>query len=147
MDLTVLQSSKVLRTIRRLVKYRMMCWSRWVGREIDCLVDGCAWRWAHVRRTEVEIRTRWKRVGVLGETGPGSSVTRVWISLKEEQENRGDEGCDLEEEGNLEGDLNQLGHMNEREEKGRYLGVEKASGEGFVWGCWEDDNEDRIVCN
>ncbi|KAJ6902344.1 hypothetical protein NC651_019969 [Populus alba x Populus x berolinensis] len=95
MDLTVLQSSKVLRTMRRLVKYRMMCWSRWVGGEIDSLVDGCAWRWAHERRTEVEIRARWKREGDLGEMGSGSSVTRVWISLKEEQQNLGDGDCDL----------------------------------------------------
>ncbi|KAJ6350404.1 hypothetical protein OIU78_006552 [Salix suchowensis] len=69
-----------------------------------------------------------KGMGVLGETGPGSSVTSVWISLKEEQQNLGDGGCDLGEEGYLEGDLNQLGHMNERKEEGMYLGVEKASG-------------------
>jgi hypothetical protein len=36
--------------------------------------------------------------------------------LKEEQQNLGDGGCDLGEGGNLEGDLNQLGHMNGREE-------------------------------
>ncbi|KAJ6777682.1 hypothetical protein OIU74_001626 [Salix koriyanagi] len=35
-------------------------------------------------------------------------VLRVWISLKKEQENLGDGGCDLGEEGYLEGDLNLL---------------------------------------
>lgn len=68
----------------------------------------------------MEIRTRWKREGDLGEMGSGSSVTRVWISLKEEQQNLGDGGCDLGEGGNLEGDLNQLSHMNGREEQGRF---------------------------
>ncbi|EYU45705.1 hypothetical protein MIMGU_mgv1a014554mg [Erythranthe guttata] len=93
MDRTALQSSKVRRTIRKLVKYTTTVCSA-PGIRISSGGAG----WDRVRMRVLTLRLRWQIEGFVGDSRllPGlpppagsSSRRRVWTSLKEEQANLG----------------------------------------------------------